>query len=301
MLLLGMLPVGVVTADNHQTSTRTDIEFTSTPAEILVPGEEWIDEAGIGHLRGEVSREIVEGDINGELILTFDGDFIPGPSCVPEDLDNCFEGEFSAWGTAVITDENGTWEGKFVIAFRFFEGEEPYSFGRAILVGHGGNAGKSIVVEIAFGEDEEDETAYFTGFMLTMAVPSLGVNMHTQMCFTEEETAYGAFHSTGAIESSGAAGGEFFTGGHWWTHTYGLSGEVVFTDDHGSFTIQLLGTAQDNWQTSVGWGHWVIVDGTGAYEHANGHGKLTGYAGEFAQCSSGFGVWLQFLGQVHFN
>ena len=301
ILILGMLPVGVATADNHRTSTRTEIEFTSTPDEILVAGEEWTDEAGISHIRGEVSREIIEGDINGELILTFDGDFIPGPNCDPDDPENCFEGEFTGWGTAVITDENGTWEGKFVIAFSFFEGEEPNSFGEVVLIGRGGNAGKSIYAEISFSEDEEDDTAYFTGFVLTMAVPSFGVNMHTQLCGTDDGGLYGAFHSTGAIESSGGASGEFFSGGHWWTHTYGLLGRLQFTDDHGSMTIQFTGTAQDTWQSSVGWGHWIIVDGTGAYENANGHGKVNGYAGEFAQCSNGWGVWLQFLGQTHFN
>ena len=300
ILILGMLPVGAVTADSHRTSTRTDISFTSIQDEILIPGEEWQDAAGIYHLRGEVSREIVEGDINGELILTLDGDFIPSPNCDPDDPENCFEGEFSAWGTAVITDENGSWDGKFIVVFGFSLDEGEYSFGKAILAGRGGNAGKSIVVDITFGDDEE-ETAYFTGFMLTMAKPSFGVNMHTQLCFTEEETAYGAFVAKGAIKSSGAASGEFFTGGHWWTHTYGLYGEVVFTDDYGSLTIQFLGTAQDNWQTSVGWGHWVIVDGTGDYENVNGHGKVSGNAGEFAQCAEGWGVWLQFIGRMHMN
>ena len=300
VLLLGLVPIGVATADNHRTSTRTEIEFTSTPVEILVPGEEWVDEAGIYHFTGEVSREVVEGDINGELIVTFNGDFVPGPNCDPDATEECFEGEFSAWGEIVITDENGTWEGKFLIAESFLQGEEPSSFGKAILAGRGGNAGKSLVLDLTFGDDE-DEIAYLSGFMLTMAMPAQGVNMNTQLCFTEEETAYGAFYSTGAIESSGAASGWFFSGGSMWTHNYGLFGETTFTDDHGSLTIQFLGTAQDTVETSVGWGHWVIVDGTGAYANVNGNGKVTGYAGEFEQCSPGFGVWLQYIGQVHMN
>lgn len=298
ILLLGLLPAGVATADNHRTSTRTPVSFTSTPVEILEPGEEWVDAAGIYHFRGEVSREIAEGDINGEVIVTFDGDFVPAPGCDPDE--ECSEGEFSSWGTAVFTDENGTWDGKFLIYGAFSSDEEPFFFGKATLAGRGGNAGKSIVADIAFGDDE-DETAYFDGFMLTMAKPSFGVNLQVQVCFTEDEVGYGAFLSYGAVESSGAASAMFFSGGSMWTHTYGLFGEVTIHDDNGSLTLQFVGTSQDNWQTSVGWGHWVIVDGTGAYEGYNGHGKISGHAGEFSQCSSGFGVWLQGLGQIHKN
>lgn len=302
ILLLGLMPLGAATADSHRTSTRTEISFTSTPIEILVPGEESVDDAGIYRFRGEVVRDQVAGDITGEAVITFNGDFIPSPNCDPNDIENCFEGEFSGWGTVVVTDENGTWEGNFVFGFAFFEGEEPFMFGKLILTGRGGNAGKSIVADIGFSEDEGDETAYFTGFMLTMAKPAFGVNMNAQLCFEESETAYGAFISSGAIESSGSASGWFFDAGSIWTHSYGLFGETTFTDDWGSITIQWIGMVQDHPESSVGWGNWVIVGGTGAYENVNGHGKVTGHAGEMLQCETfGFGVWLQYLGSVHFN
>lgn len=301
ILLIGLVPVGVASADGHRTSTRTEVSFTSTPVEIIDEGEEWVDEAGTYHFTGEVSREVVEGDINGEAIVTIDGEFVPGPGCTPDD-EECMEGQFSAWGSVVITDENGAWDGKFLIANIFEPDEEPFSFGKAILAGRGGNAGMSLVVDITFSDDEEDDTAYFDGFIMSMAKPTFGINMHTQLCASESSnTMYGAFLSHGAIESSGGAWGDFFSGGTMWTHRYGLFGEVGFSDDYGSLTIQFLGTAQDNWQTSVGWGHWVIVDGTGAYEHLNGHGKMTGSAGEFEQCSLGWGVRLQFIGQTHMN
>lgn len=307
ILLLGLLPVGAVTADGHHTATRTEISFTSTPVEILVPGEESVDEAGVFRFRGEVSREEVTGDITGEAIVTFNGDFVPSPDCDPDDPDNCFEGSFSGWGSVVIleeteTEENIAWEGDFLFIESFFEGEEPFMFGKIVLAGRGDNAGKSIVADITFSEDEEEEVAIFTGVMLTMAVPAFGINMSTQLCFNEEtfETT-GAFLSNGMLESYGGASGEFFTGGHEWTHRYGLYGELTFTDEWGSMTIEFLGEAQDHPESSVGWGHFVIVGGTGAYAELYGRGKITGALAEYMQCDSGFGVRFQLVGEGHFN
>lgn len=302
VLLMGLTPVGVVMADNHRTATRTDISFVSTPVEVLTPGEESVDEAGVYRSRGEVQRDVVTGDITGEAIITFNGDFIPSPNCASDDLDNCFEGEFSGWGTVVITDENGSWDGDFLIAFAFLEGEEPFMFSKIVLAGRGGNAGKSIVADISFPEDSEEDIAIFNGVMLTMAVPAFGLNMSTQLCFDEEtfETA-GAFLSNGTLESYGGATGEFFNGGHQWTHRYGLYGELTFTDGRGSMTVQFMGEAQDHPQSSVGWGHFVIVGGTGAYAELYGRGKITAAATEYLQCDSGFGVRLQLTGEGHFN
>ncbi len=300
ILLIGLLPVGVATADSHHTSTRTPISFVSTPVEILVPGEEWVDEAGIFHFRGEVGREAVTGDITGEAIVTFNGDFAPGPSCDPNNPDACTEGEFSGWGSVVITDLNGAWDGDFLFIESFFAGEEPFSFGKVVFAGRGGNAGKSIVADITL--TEESDAASFNGVMLTMGAPAFGVNMHTQLCLNEETfESTGAFTSTGGLETYGAATGEFFNGGVEWTHRYGLFGELIFTDAWGSFTIQFLGEAQDHPQSSVGWGHWMIVEGTGAYAELYGRGKVTGAAMEHLQCASGFGIHLQFLGDVHSN
>lgn len=280
-----------------------------------MPGEESVDEAGVYRSRGEVARDEVTGDITGEAIITFNGDFVPSPDCDPDDLDNCFEGEFTGWGTVVITetvetdeDENGveesggSWEGDFLFAFAFFEGEEPFMFGKLVLAGRGDNAGKSIVADISFPEDQEDDAAYFDGILLTMAPPAFGLNMSTQVCFNEETfEAGGAFLSNGTIESYGSATGEFFTGGHEWTHRYGLYGELTFTDEWGSMTIQFLGEAQDHPESSVGWGHFVIVGGTGAYAELYGRGKITGAAAEYMQCDSGFGVRFQLIGEGHFN
>lgn len=301
VLLLGLAPVGVATAANHHTSSRTEISFTSTPVEILVPGEETYDESGVGHFRGEVVRDEVTGDISGEAIITFNGDFVPGPSCDPANLDTCFEGEFSSWGSVVITDENGVWEGDFLMMESFFEGEEPSSFSKIILAGRGGNAGKSIVADITF--PEEGDAAIFTGTLLTVGAPAFGLNMLSQTCFNPETFGLsGAFISSGAVESSGSATVDIFEeGGSEGTYRYGLFVQLTFTNDLGSMTIQLLGETQDHAETHVGWGHWLIVGGTGAYAELYGHGKVSGYGGNFPQCDSGYGVQFQFLGDAHFN
>lgn len=299
ILLLGLVPVSVATADSHRTATYTPISFTSTTVEEIDPGEEWVDEAGIFHLRGNVFIDEVSGDITGTAVIDSDADFEPSPNCDPDD-EFCEDGYFSLWGSVVLTDENGTWDGEFIIATAS-EGGEEFSFGKIVLTGRGGNAGKSIIADITTSDDPEEETAYFEGYMLTMALPVFGVNMHTQLCFGEEELGYGAFVSNGAIESSGGASGSFFTAGSIWTHTYALYGLLEFTDDQGSLTIEFMGMSQDTAETNVGWGHWLITDGTGTYENVLGHGKITGFAGPMEQCESGFGVWLQFLGDVHFN
>lgn len=301
VLLLGLLPIGAVTADSHHTATMTDISFTSMPVELITPGAEWVDEEGTYHFENEVTREMVDGDINGELIATTSGTFTPGPSCDPDDPENCFEGEFTLWAAIVLTDENGVWEGDALIVQSFFEDDESFSFGKLALTGRGGNAGKSIIADLTLSEDDEEEAVFVDGYMLTMASPQFGVNMHTQICFGEEDLGYGAFVSTGAIETSGPASGMFISGGSFLTPRYGLYGETTFNDDMGSITIEFVGLALDHPETSVGWGHWVITDATGVYENVYGHGRVTGYAGDFPQCESGFGVWLQYLGQVHFN
>lgn len=302
VLLLGLMPVGAVLAADNHTSSRTDIEFTTTPVEVLEPGEEWVDEAGHGHFRGMVERDEVTGDITGEAIITTNGDFVPGPSCVPGDINNCFEGEFSGWGSIVITDQNGTWTGDYLLVENFLEGEEPFAFGKVILAGKGGNAGKSIVADLGYPEDGDEDAVILTGTLSTLGVPATGINMHTQLCLNPEtfELA-GAFTSTGAIESSGSSTSLFIEGGTQWTDQYGLYVELVFTDDHGSMTIQLLGQTQDTATTHVGWGQFVIVGGTGAYADLYGQGNVTGYGGEFLQCEAGYGVHFQLLGNAHLN
>jgi hypothetical protein len=261
-----------------------------------------VDEAGIAHVRGEVSRQAVTGDITGEATVTFNGDFVPGPNCNPDDPDNCFEGELSTWGSVVITDENGTWRGNFLFAETFFGGDDRFTFGELVLAGSGGNAGKSIVTDITFSEDGEDDAAVLNGVMLTMAVPAFTTYMTTELCFSEDAvTIAGAFTSTGAIDTYGTTNARFVSGGSASTHRYGLFGEVIFTDETGSFTVQFLGESQDHPESSTAWGHWVIVGGTEAYAELFGHGKVTGAAMENLQCESGFGARLQFRGDMHFN
>lgn len=300
VLLLGLAPIGVATADNHRTSSLTPISFSSTTVEVLEEPEEWVDEAWVYHSRDLVVLDEVSGVITGTAVLTLDYDAEPFPGCEAESPLMCENGVFSQWGTVVITDEAGTWDGDVFGVEVWAEGELVFAVHKLVLQGRGGNAGKSIVADINFAEDPEDPTAYLEGVMLTMGVPAFGVNMHTQLCATDSNLAQGAFVSTGAIESSGAVSAGMFAAGSRWTHTYSLLGELTFTDDVGSLSITFLGTSQDTAESSVDWGHWVITGGTGFYENAFGHGKATGYYGYFEQCG-GDGEWLQFLGSVHFN
>lgn len=295
IFLLGLLPFGAATANSHRTATRTAITFDAPFVDAVMNAEFTVDDAGIVRVRDQNAQVGVSGDINGTANITFSADFVPDASCDPDDLENCADGWLTGWAAVEISDEAGRWDGTLTFEDSDFENG---NYGKLILAGRGGNTGKSIVTDISLNDDG---TATFDGFLLTMAKPSFGINLHTQVCFDEVWDAWGAFISTGAIESSGAAKAQFAATDGPWTYRYGVYGTATFTDDLGSITIELTAMAQDNAETKVDWGHWVISSGTGAYENAYGHGKVTGYVGDFAQCSLGQGVWLQYLGQVHFN
>lgn len=298
VLLLGLLPLGAVTADNQRTASRTEISFDASLLGAMMDADGWIDAAGILRVRDQAAQGAVTGDIEGNAEVTFNADIVPGAGCDLNDLLSCSGGWLTGWGSAVITNETGTWEGDFIIEAELTGGLPDIS-GKLIMAGRGGNAGTSIVTDISLGET--GDSASFEGFLLTMAQPAFGINLQSQVCFDEAFVGYGAFIASGAIESSGAARATFDASDGPWTYRYGVAGEATFTDENGSLDIEFTAMAQDSATTKVDWGHWVITGGTGAYEHAYGHGKVTGYVGDFAQCSLGQGVWLQYLGDVHFN
>jgi hypothetical protein len=296
-LVLSVMPLATLAASHH-TATRTPVVFTSTVVEVLDPGEEWVDEAGIFHIRGSVQREDVTGDITGTAIVTFNVDFQSIGECTEE---SCF-GYSTAWAHVEVTTEGGGWEGTYVSISQDVPGEEFFA-DSLVLQGYGANAGMSIVAQSIAG-DEESIT--FEGVLSTIATPVVGLNTTVQLCADPNDFSFaGGFLSRGAVEGSGGATGEFLVAGTEWTHRYAVAGTVTLTDAYGTVTIAFTSGAQDvatfTTFASHVWGHFVIVDGSGAYTELYGHGRLVGTASDDATCASGFGVGLSLIGEAHFN
>lgn len=297
-LLLSAIPL-TAAASTHHTATRTDVTFTSTVVEVLDEGEEWVDEAGLFHLRGAVQQEEVSGDISGTAIITFNGDFEPVGECTE---DSC-PAYFSFWARIEVTGEDGGWVGTYVSFGSDVPGEEFFA-DSLVLRGTGGNAHNSIVAQ-STGEDESSIT--FEGILSTMATPIVGLNTSVRLCADPEDFSFGGgFLSTGAIEGAGGATGEFLVGGGPWTHTYAVAGTVTLTDEHGTVTIAFSGGVQDNYtetfEASHVFGHFVILEGTGDYAELYGSGRLIGTAGgPNPLCDSGFGVNATLVGEAHYN
>lgn len=296
-LLVSMVPFAG-TAGNHE-ATRTPVTFTSTYVDLVDPGDEWIDAAGIHHFRGAVQQEEASGDISGMVTITFNGDFEPVGECTE---DSC-QGYFSAWAEIQVTGEEGGWKGTYVQLSSDVEGEG-FHVDRLILRGTGANAHRSIYAE-SVGGDENSIT--FEGVLSTMALPVVGLNTRVQVCADPEDFSFaGGYLSRGAIEGAGSATLDPLVAGGPWTHTYAVAGTVTLTDEHGSVTIVFGGGAQDNYtevfQASHFWGHFMILEGTGAYAELYGNGRVIGTAGgPDSTCASGFGVNLSMIGEAHYN
>ncbi|CAN5702702.1 hypothetical protein BH23CHL2_BH23CHL2_24010 [soil metagenome] len=296
-LLVSMVPFAG-TAGNHE-ATRTPVAFTSTYVEMVDPGEEWVDAAGVHHIRGAVQHEEVSGDISGTVTITLDGDFEPVGECTE---DSC-QGFFSAWAAIEITGEGGGWKGTYIQLSADVE-DEGFHTDRLILRGTGANAHQSIYAE-SVGGDENSIT--FEGVLSTMALPMVGLNTNVRLCADFEEFSFtGGFLSTGAIEGSGGASTDPLVAGSRWTHTYAVAATVTLSDEHGTVTIVFGGGAQDNFteafEASHFWGHFMILEGTGAYAELYGNGRVIGTAGgPNPSCASGFGVNFSMIGEAHYN
>ena len=297
-LLASMLPFSGL-AGSHE-ATRTEITFTSTTVEVLDEGEEWFDEAGIYHERGKVQLENVTGDISGTLTVTLDSDFVPVTDVCSEEFCPAY---FTFWGDVVITGEDGGWKGVYVAEGSDAPDEEFYAE-TLVLKGTGANAHMSIVAQTV---DEADDSTTFEGVLSTMAAPVRGLNTSVRLCADPEDFSFGGgFLSTGAIEGSGGASGNFIVGGGPYTHSYAVGGTVTLTDGNGSVTIAFGGKAQDNYtetfEASHVWGHFVVLDGTGDYAELYGNGRVIATAGgPMANCASGFGVNISMIGEAHYN
>lgn len=289
-LLLSVAPFSAL-ADSHVAS-RTPVTFTSTVVAEIDPGEQSVDEAGIFHVRGLVDQEDISGDITGTAIVTVNVDFLAVGECTEE---SC-PGYTEVWGTVEITDEAGRWEGYWIQSRSDVPGDE-YAFSAIFLRGLGGNAGKTIYGEFT---DETEGSVTIEGVLSTMAAPTRGLNLRTDLCF-EEQAAVGNFLGEGLMEEFGHAEAQFYGSGSPWTHTYNLAGIVTLTDAYGSVTLAWVGGAQDNGLASHGFGNFMILDGTGAYAELYGHGRITGTALEMASCEFGYGARIYFYGEAHSN
>lgn len=293
-LLLGVMPVTAF-ADHH-TATRTPIAFTSTVIEELDPGEQWVDEAGIFHIRGLVQAEEITGDFTGAVLVTVNVDSQPLGECTEE---SCYT-YTTVWVQVEIATEGGGWEGTYISNGQDLPGEE-FFVDYLVLQGRGANAGLDIVASTV---DGGADFLAFEGMLTSMATPLQGLQSNVQLCADQDFNFAGGFLSSGAIEGSGGATGEFLVAGTEWTHQYALGGLLTLSDAHGSVTLTWTGDAIDlaspTWFVSHAWGHFVIIEGTGDYAELYGHGRIVASAGD-AGCGSGFGVRLNLTGEAHYN
>jgi hypothetical protein len=290
-ILVGAIPLSA-SASSHHTATRAPVSFTSTVVEVVDPGEEWVDEAGIYHLRGLVTSEEVSGDISGTAISTENDDvFAPG-ECTEESCPHYGE----VWGTVEITDENGWWEGRWMLSYSTVPGDE-YFFTSVVVHGRGGYAGMSF-----FGEftDLAEDSVTIEGTLSSMATPIQQLVLGMTVCFTETG-AGGSYLGTGAVDGFGQAEAIFIGSGFQWTHTYNLFGVIELSDESGSFVVGFVGGAQDVGFISHGFGTFVITGGAGAYAELYGNGRVVGSAVLLPQCESGFGARLSLIGEAHYN
>jgi hypothetical protein len=273
-------------------ATRTTAGFTSTVVEVVEPGEEWVDDAGIFHLRGEVSLEEVSGDIAGMAVVTVNVDFLAPGECTEE---SC-PGYTEVWGTVKITDENGWWEGRWIQSLSDMPDDEYFTSSIA-LHGRGGNAGMSFFGQFTGGEED---SVTIEGTLSTMATPIENLILNVTVCFSEAG-ALGNYLGAGAVDGFGQAEALFYGAGLEWTHTYNLFGAVELSDETGSFIIGFVAGAQDSGFLSHGFGSFVVVEGTGDYAELYGSGRIVGSAILLPQCEGGVGARLSLIGEAHYN
>ncbi len=289
-LVLSALPV-TASATPHQ-ATRTTLSFTATQTEITQEGEVWVDEDGIFHLRNEIEIDEISGDITGTATLTINVDSNALGLCQEDSCPSFAD----VWGTIVITDEAGSWSGRFTQNLSDVPGEE-FSFTAIAMRGLGGNAGKSFIGEIT---ESGEASVTVEGILSTMATPYQSMNTTAVLCFTETSDV-GNFISSGVIDGFGHAESTFISAGSFWTPTYNIFGEVTLSDESGTATIGFVLGGQDVGDVSHGFGNYMITGGTGAYAELYGQGRVTGSALEMPQCEFGFGVRIQFIGEAHYN
>lgn len=295
-LLMSVVPLTVL-ASSHQTATRAPASITSTVVEVIDPGEEWMDEAGVFHVRNLTQSEEVSGDISGTAIVTVNIDFLAPGQCDEQACPAYTE----VWGHIEITGEGGRWTGNWMISSSDVPDDE-YAFSAVSLRGSGAAAGQSF-----FGEfvEETEESVTIEGVVSTLAMPTQPMNLNVNVCFAEEG-ALGGYLGTGLQSENGQAEAFLYSSGFAWTHTYDLTGIFTLSDEFGSVTLGFVGGGQDIVSTveeftGHGWGSFVILEGTGEYAEFYGQGRAVGTASTNTSCASGFGVNFSFIGETHYN
>ncbi len=295
LVVASMIPFTAI-AGSHE-ATRVEATLTSIDGEPTEFGAFWQDANGGIHIRDQVSQDEISGAIIGTAttITNLDIQFLEG--CEGE---GCPPVSVNVWGTLTMEDETGSWKGSWVQLISEVPGDE-YDLGYLSLRGYGGNADKSFIGRIT---QVDDVGGTIEGVLSTMASPLQSLNLSATLCLDGDSWS-GGYLSSGVVDGSGGATGEFVTASGEFTRDSELYGKVEISDDLGTATLEFVGGGRD--VESAGsfanhaFGTYVITGGTGAYAELYGQGRVTGAATSMPQCSSGFGAHIQFIGEAHMN
>lgn len=286
-MLLGILPLAgsVSAADGGSAAAPVDITFTITTIESISDGEFTGDDANFS-IRNSSTSEAVEGDITGTAIITLDGDFHAAGECT----DEACPGNIDGWEDVEITDEAGSWEGTIAFQIDDVAGTE---LGKVFLVGRGGNAGKAIVGDQTYSE-EIDNSVIINGQMVTMTKPSQGVKIYYDGCFIPPAQTGGAMLMTvGGQDDAGSWAADYpiLIPGH------ATFGESTITTARGTVDSVLM--LESNGSTRNG--YFMLLGGTGEYEHLYGFGIVRTSAYESGHCPDAAGAGGYWIGQTFAN
>ena len=290
VLVAGLLPAAVSAQDDGAGGPLTPVSVTSTIVEVLDPGQEWTDAEGNFHLRGEVTLEEFTGDIEGMATITFNGDAVITGECNEEEC----EGVFHAYATIDVVTENGSWDGHVGFVSDFFDDEEGPGeiLARALLVGRGENGGKVMLFDTIIMGGEDEDVVTLTGQMLTLSKPIGGVTLNYSACFSGPDTVSGGWIGHGQAEDSGSVSASFTAVGA--PTTALVFGEVTFTGARGTINGMFMNAASNQYTI----GHFVLLGGTGDYEHLYGYGKVIETIQTGGPCANGAGPQGTWIGQA---
>lgn len=295
VLLATMAPFTTLAADHE--ATRTQATFVVSNGPPIDEGTFWQDASGGIHIRNLVTADELTGDISGTSASTQNVDVLAIEGC--EGGEECLIG-VNVWGTLDIEGEAGGWEGRFVEAISF-RPDDMYDLGFVDLTGTGAYANMSFFGRVV---ETTDETSTIEGFIYTMATPKQSLNLSATLCAGDVSWS-GSYLSTGVIDGSGAATGNFLTVSSEYASDSNIYGSVEVADAGGTATLEFVGGGREilspDTFTSHGFGTFIITGGTGAYADLYGLGRVTGTATAMPGCASGFGVHVQFIGEAQMN
>jgi len=286
-LLLAALPLGgaAMAAPADGKTHVQEISFTLVTTDLLDEGEWWETDTTFS-LRDLVTAEAVDGDLAGTGVIKMSGDFVAAGECT----DEACPGYTDAWGSLNITDENGTWGGQ--LAFQINDVDDSM-IGKVFLVGRGGNSGMAIYGDMEF-LDTEDAAAMVSGHLLTLHNPAQGVRFLYDGCFVPPAG------TAGHVRMNIGTGTDF---GSWDAH-YPLLipgrasvGESVITTPKGTIESALM--VQNAGSNRIG--YFVLLGGTGDYEHLYGFGIVRTASYESVLCREDGGAGGHWVGRAFAN